>query len=97
MAFVGFETVESKDSTAEEYSEVSTEELPKDKDSLYQELIALEGRRYSLEKNFKDLERNYTGGSIADSEYKNRSEDLKNKQDEITSRINRIRRVIASM
>jgi len=98
MAFVGFENVESKDSsTAEEYSEVSTEELPKDKDSLYQELIALEGRRYSLEKNFKDLERNYNGGSIADSEYKNRSEDLKNKQDEITSRINRIRRVIASM
>ncbi|MHA1986988.1 MAG: hypothetical protein ACW98D_10145 [Promethearchaeota archaeon] len=98
MPFVGFETVESQNgNTAEEYSDVSTDELPKDKDSLYQELIALEGRRYSLEKNFKELEKNYNEGSIADFEYKNRSEDLKNKQDDITSRINRIRRVIASM
>ena len=97
MPFVGFNSAESQISTAEEYSTDSTDELPKDKDSLYQELIALEGRRYSLEKTFKELERNFNGGSIADFEYKNRSEDLKNKQDEITSRINRIRRIIASM
>jgi hypothetical protein len=101
MPFVGFDSgesqVESQISAAEEYTSVSLEELPKDKDSLYQELIALEGRRYSLEKTFKELERSYNGGSIADVEYKNRSEDLKNKQDDITSRINSIRRVIASM
>lgn len=95
--FVGFKAAESQTSTAEEYNSVSIDELPKDKDSLYQELIALEGRRYSLEKTFKELERSYSGGSIADFEYKNRSEDLKNKQDDITSRINRIRRLIASM
>jgi hypothetical protein len=96
--FVVFDAVESQTtSTAEEYTSDSTDELPKDKDSLYQELIALEGRRYSLEKTFKELERSFNGGSVADFEYKNRSEDLKNKQDEIASRINRIRRVIASM
>jgi hypothetical protein len=96
--FVVFDAVESQTtSTAEEYTSDSTDELPKDKDSLYQELIALEGRRYSLEKTFKELERSFNGGSVADFEYKNRSEDLKNKQDEITSRINRIRRLIASM
>ncbi len=95
--FVGFDSTESQTSTTEEYTSVSTEELPRDKDSLYQELIALEGRRYSLEKIFKEIERSYNGGSISDPEYKNRSEDLKNKQDEITSRINRIRRIIASM
>ncbi|MFX1360638.1 MAG: hypothetical protein ACFE8T_09890, partial [Promethearchaeota archaeon] len=37
----------------------SEEELPTDKDSLYQELIALEGKRYSLEKDFKELDTNY--------------------------------------
>ncbi len=96
--FVVFDAVESQTtSTAEEYTSDSTDELPKDKDSLYQELIALEGRRYSLEKTFKELERSFNGGSVADFEYKNRSEDLKNKQDDITSRINRIRRLIASM
>ena len=95
IPFVEFGSIET--STAEEYTSGSLEELPKDKDSLYQELIALEGRRYSLEKTFKELERSYNSGSIADLEYKNRSEDLKNDQDEITSRINRIRRIIASM
>ena len=36
-------------------------------------------------------------GSIDDLDYKNRSDDLNSKLDEITSRINKIRRVIASM
>ncbi len=97
MPFVGFDSTEPQTSTAEENTSISTNELPKDKDSLYQELIALEGRRYSLEKSFKELERNFNGGSISEVEYKNHSEDFKNNQDEITSRINRIRRIIASM
>ena len=96
MPFVDFgsdETeIDSQDSTS-----ISSEELPTDKDTLYQELIALEGRRYSLEKNFKEIEKSYNMGSIDDFEYKTQGEDLKNKLDDITSRINRIRRVIASM
>ena len=82
----------------EESTSSSTEEdLPKDKDTLYQELIALEGRRYSLEKNFKEIEKSYNMGSIDDFDYKSKSDDLKEKLDKITSRINRIRRIIASM
>ena len=75
----------------------TTDELPADKDALYQELIALEGRRYSLEKSFKDLEKRYHKGNIDDFEYKNQSDDLKFKLNEITSRINKIRRVIAGL
>jgi hypothetical protein len=72
-------------------------DLTNDKDSLYQELIALEGKRYAIEKSFKDLDRNYGKGSIADSSYKTQSEKLKAQMDEITSRINSIRRLISSL
>jgi len=77
--------------------EISFESLPKDKDSLYQELIALEGRRYSLEKNYKDLSSNYGSGVIDEFEFNNRSDGLKNQLDEISSRITKIRRIIASL
>lgn len=95
--FVDFNAPMPEYSKEEEQIPLSEDELPKDKDSLYQELIALEGRRYSLEKNFKDLEKSYNSGTIDDFEYKNNTDDLKNRLDEITSRINRIRRIIASM
>ena len=72
-------------------------DLTNDKDSLYQELIALEGKRYAIEKSFKDLDRNYGKGSIADTAYKAQSEKLKGQLDEITSRINNIRRLISSL
>lgn len=97
MPFVDFGSDEPEISIQEEFTSISSEELPTDKDTLYQELIALEGRRYSLEKNFKEIEKSYNMGSIDDFEYKTQGEDLKNKLDDITSRINRIRRVIASM
>jgi hypothetical protein len=71
--------------------------LPKDKDSLYQELIALEGRRYSLEKSYKELNKNYDSGMIDDYEFKNQSDGLKGNLDEISSRIAKIRRLISSL
>jgi hypothetical protein len=83
-----------------EYGEKETfteEELPSDKDALYQELIALEGKRYSLEKSFKEVEKGYSSGSFDDYEYKKQSDVLREKLDTITSRINRIRRVISSL
>ncbi|MFX0083858.1 MAG: hypothetical protein ACFE94_19070 [Candidatus Hodarchaeota archaeon] len=95
--FVDFSVDEPEIDSKEEITSNSFEELPKDKDLLYQELIALEGRRYSLEKNFKEIEKSYNMGSIDDFEYKNRNDDLSSKLEEITSRINRIRRIIASM
>ncbi|MFW9928998.1 MAG: hypothetical protein ACFFD1_06380, partial [Candidatus Thorarchaeota archaeon] len=75
----------------------SGEELSDNKDTLYQELIALEGRRYSLEKNFKELDTLYNKGSLADTQYKSESDNLKTKLSEITSRIYKIRRIISSL
>ncbi|MCW4032754.1 MAG: hypothetical protein NWF08_05110 [Candidatus Bathyarchaeota archaeon] len=95
--FIDFNAPEPQIPEEEESVSISEQELPTDKDSLYQELIALEGRRYSLEKNFKEIEKSYNSGSIDDFDYRKRGEDLKIRLDEITSRINRIRRIIASM
>jgi hypothetical protein len=75
----------------------SIEELPTDKDSLYQELIALEGRRYSLERKYKDVDSRYQKGSIGDSEYKKQNMEIKNQLASITNKINRIRRIIATI
>jgi hypothetical protein len=98
VSFVNFGSDAPQSNSHEESTSISgEEELPKDKDTLYQELIALEGRRYSLEKNFKEIEKSYNMGSIDDFEYKSQSDTLKDSLDKITSRINRIRRIIASM
>ena len=94
-SFINFNEGVSNVQTKEVSSAQS--ELTNDKDSLYQELIALEGKRYAIEKSFKDLDRNYGKGSIADTAYKAQSEKLKAQLDEITSRINNIRRLISSL
>ncbi|MFW9771733.1 MAG: hypothetical protein ACFFEO_06155 [Candidatus Thorarchaeota archaeon] len=89
---------QSKKFISQELTPISEdEELPNDKDSLYQELIALEGKRYALEKNFKELDNNYQKGSISEADHKNQNDKLKSRLDEITSRINKIRRIIASL
>ena len=93
--FIDFNTSIAPSDNIFETSE--TEKLPNDKDSLYQELIALEGRRYSIEKNFKELDMSYNKGSISDSEYEKQNKILKKRLDDITSRINNIRRIISSM
>ena len=95
--FIEFGELKPEKSTFDESEEYTIEDLPKDKDSLYQELIALEGKRYSYEKNFNEIEKDYNMGSINDSEYQRQSEQLRGKLDNITSRINNIRRVISSL
>jgi len=97
MSFVDFGSDEPEIGIQEKSNSISSEELPRDKDTLYQELIALEGRRYSLEKTFKEIEKSYNMGTMDDFDYKTQGEDLKKKLEDITSRINRIRRVIASI
>ena len=97
IAFVGFRGPQSEISYKSESEAEIDDKLPSDKDSLYQELIALEGKRYSLEKTFKDLEKTYSTGSIDDSEYKKQSDGLRGKLNGITSKINKIRRVISSL
>ena len=71
--------------------------LSDDKDALYQELIALEGVRYKLERNFKDVEKNYNKGSISEADFKRQNNILKKQLNEITSRINNIRGLISSL
>jgi hypothetical protein len=97
MPFVGFNDSKPVISSYSEPETEIEEELPSDKDSLYQELIALEGKRYSLEKTFKEVEKSYSTGSIDDDEYKKQSEKLRGRLNGITSKINKIRRVISSM
>ncbi|MFX1420341.1 MAG: hypothetical protein ACFE9N_15635 [Promethearchaeota archaeon] len=97
MPFVDFGFTEPEISSYSKSESETEEELPTDKDSLYQELIALEGKRYSLEKTFKELERSYSTGYIDDFEYKNQSDELRKRLNGITSKINKIRRVIASL
>lgn len=96
--FVNFGNTPQTGSTSKSTQQyTSGEELSDNKDTLYQELIALEGRRYSLEKNFKELDTLYNKGSIANSKYKDESDNLKSKLGEITSRIYKIRRIISSL
>ncbi len=97
MPFVGFDDSKPEISSYPEPETEIEEELPSDKDSLYQELIALEGKRYSLEKTFKEVEKSYSTGSIDDDEYKNQSDELRGRLNGITSKINKIRRVISSI
>ncbi|MFX0186300.1 MAG: hypothetical protein ACFE8A_01040 [Candidatus Hodarchaeota archaeon] len=88
---------ETKPAPPAKSEKIDDRTLPKDKDSLYQELIALEGRRYSLEKSYKELNKNYDSGMIDDYEFKNQSDGLKGNLDEISSRIAKIRRLISSL
>ena len=79
------------------YDSPTLDNITDDKDTLYQELIALEGKRYSFERSFKDLEISFNKGSMSNSEFKSQNNDLKTKLSEITSRINNIRRLISSL
>ncbi len=93
--FIDFNKVDvSLEST---FDSPNLDNISDDKDTLYQELIALEGKRYSLERSFKDLEKGFNKGSMSNSEFKSQNNDLKTKMNEITSRINKIRRFISSL
>ena len=93
-SFVNFGKETTKDLPV---PEESTENLPVDKDDLYQELIALEGKRYAVEKSYKELEASYNKGSIADTQYKQKNDEIKTKMLQITGRITTIRRLISSL
>lgn len=90
-------TIPSKSRAAKKEPPLDLEALPKDKDSLYQQLIAFEGRRYSLEKAYKDLTKNYSIGKVDEFEFNNQSENLKQILNEVSSSITEIRRIISSL
>jgi hypothetical protein len=95
MPFINFN--EGSKNAEPELEAPSLDALSNDKDALYQELIALEGRRYSLERNFKDVEKNYNKGSISEADFKRQNNILKKQLNEITTRINNIRNIISSL
>ncbi len=95
MPFIDFNKVDV--SMESNFDSPNLDNISDDKDTLYQELIALEGKRYSLERSFKDLEKGFNKGSIPESEFKKQNNDLKTRMNEITSRINKIRRLISSL
>ncbi|MHA1240018.1 MAG: hypothetical protein ACTSQU_04415 [Promethearchaeota archaeon] len=95
MPFIDFNKVDV--SMESPFDSPNLDNISDDKDTLYQELIALEGKRYSLERSFKDLEKGFNKGSIPESEFKKQNNNLKTRMNEITSRINKIRRLISSL
>jgi len=95
MPFINFNDVKVSDEP--DFSTPTLDSLSNDKDTLYQELIALEGKRYSLERSFKDLEKDYNKGSISELDFKNKNDNLKDQLNTITSRINKIRRLISTL
>ncbi len=71
--------------------------LPDDKDTLYQELIAMEGKRYALEKSMNKLEERYQKGTIDEFEFKGEIQKIKTSLENISKYITDIRRKIATM
>lgn len=80
--------------TISEQSDIS---ITDDKDKLYQDLIALEGKRYSIEKMQQESEIRYKDGQIDDVTYKQEMDKIKGEMGKITSRINEIRKIIQGL
>jgi len=62
-----------------------------DPETLYQELINLEGKRYSLERNIRDLKRDRENNKISDAQYKSKLNNLVKELQIISKRIEDIR------
>ncbi|MHA1723243.1 MAG: hypothetical protein ACTSXH_00160 [Promethearchaeota archaeon] len=94
--FKGTSTMK-KETSEDEIIPINIEELPRDKNKLYQELIVHEGKRYKLEKLYKELEDKHGRGVIDDLEFRNQTSQLKKKLNLITEIINGIRQVISTL
>ncbi|MEX2716861.1 MAG: hypothetical protein Q6353_013120 [Candidatus Sigynarchaeum springense] len=75
-------------------SDVDIEALPDTKDGLYQALIALEGKRYAIERARKDLRTDLDKGIIKQPTYEQKLADLKAEMDKIAEKIKEIREKI---
>ncbi len=62
-----------------------------DAETFYQELISLEGKRYSIERSIRDLKTDRENGILSDQEYKEKLSQLVNKLQTISKRIEVIR------
>lgn len=86
---IEFEVEEEEEET--EIAEVSSLGEEVDPETLYQELINLEGKRYSLERSIRDLKRDRESGKISDNEYKSKLNKLVQDLQSISKRIEQIR------
>ncbi|MBN2153015.1 MAG: hypothetical protein JW839_16300 [Candidatus Lokiarchaeota archaeon] len=75
-------------------SEVDVEALPDTKDGLYQALIALEGKRYAIERARKDLRTDLDKGIVKPPAYEQKLGELKAEMDKIADKIKEIREKI---
>ncbi|MBN1802499.1 MAG: hypothetical protein JW891_13390, partial [Candidatus Lokiarchaeota archaeon] len=76
---------------------IDYENLSKNKDELYQDLIALEGKRYSIEKRFKELKEEFSLKQITQGEFKKQGEQLSLRLKQISVNINKIRAAISKL
>jgi hypothetical protein len=72
-------------------------ELPDSKSDLYSELIALEGRRFAVERRRKEVDDQYEKGQLAQVEYRSTASRADADLQAIASRINAIRQKLSSM
>ena len=70
---------------------MDVDRLPDTRDGLYQSLIALEGKRYTLERARKDLRMDLDRGTIKEREYQQRLDGFKAELDAIAAKIKEIR------
>jgi len=63
-----------------------------DSETLYQELISLEGKRYSIERSIRDLKTDRENGVLNDQEFKGKISQLLDKLQTISKRIDEIRK-----
>jgi len=94
--------IESTQETLTSGSIISTQQLQEgsftyNKDKLYQDLIVLEGKRYSIEKTQKESETKYKKGELDDLAYKREMDKIRAHMGKITSKINEIRKVIQGL
>ena len=94
--------IESTQETLTSSNIIDTQQLQEgsftyNKDKLYQDLIVLEGKRFSIEKTQKESESKYKKGELDDLAYKREMDKIRAHMGEITSRINEIRKVIQGL
>ena len=94
--------IESTQETLTSGSIIDTQQLQEgsftyNKDKLYQDLIVLEGKRYSIEKTQKESETKYKKGELDDLAYKREMDKIRAHMGKITSKINEIRKVIQGL
>jgi hypothetical protein len=72
----------------------SQAESGSDAETLYQELISLEGKRYSIERSIRDLKNDRENGILSDQEYKEKLSQFLDKLQNISKRIDVIRETL---